>query len=151
MSLDAVSLAHRWFEEVWNKGSEEAIDQLLPAHGIAHGLADGEADVRGPAEFKHFVRNMRAALPDIHIRIEDTIASGDKAVVRILLQGTHRGQGLGLAPTGRRVSIEGIVIIRTAGGQLVEGWNSWDQLGLLRQLGAIPAPQSPDRFTSAQA
>jgi predicted ester cyclase len=58
---------------------------------------------------------------------------------------------LGVAPTGRRIRIEGIVVVRIANGQIVEGWNSWDQLGLLRQIGALPTATGPDRFTSARA
>ena len=94
---------------------------------------------------------MRSALPDVHIRIEDTIVDGCKAAARVVLEGTHLGEGLGVPATGRRVTITGIVIIRVAHAQIAEGWNSWDQLGLLQQIGAIPAPLVPDRFLSAPA
>jgi predicted ester cyclase len=85
------------------------------------------------------------------MKIEDSIAEGDKVTVRITVEGTHKGGNLGVPPTGRRIRIEGIVVIRIANGQLVEGWNSWDQLGLLRQIGVLPAAGDPDRFTSARA
>ena len=150
MSLDPYTLVHRWFDEVWNQGREETVDELFGAGAIGHGLGEG-ADVCGPAGFKVFLRNMRSALPDVQIHIEDTIVDGAKAVVRVVLEGTHLGEGLGLPPTGRRVSLTGIVIVRVAGGQIAEAWNSWDQLGLLRQLGAIPGPQVSDRFISAPA
>jgi steroid delta-isomerase-like uncharacterized protein len=151
MSIDPYTLVHRWFDEVWNQGREETVDELFAPDGIGHGLGEGNADVRSPAGFKIFLRSMRSALPDVHIRIEDTVVDASKAAVRIVLEGTHLGEGLGLPPTGQRVSISGIVIVRIAGGQIAEGWNSWDQLGLLRQLGVIPAPQLPDRFLSAPA
>ncbi len=151
MSIDPYTLVHRWFDEVWNQGREETVDELFAPDGIGHGLGEGNADVRSPVGFKIFLRSMRSALPDVHIRIEDTVVDASKAAVRIVLEGTHLGEGLGLPPTGQRVSISGIVIVRIAGGQIAEGWNSWDQLGLLRQLGAIPAPQVPDRFLSAPA
>ena len=112
-------------------------------------MPQGDADTHGPADFKVFWRNMRSALPNINIRIEDTIVHGDKAVVRLVLEGTHLGEGLGLPPSGRRVSIAGIVILRIAEGQIAEAWNSWDQLGLLRQIGAIPA-QGQDHFLAAR-
>ncbi len=144
------ALIHRWFDEVWNQGREETVDELFAADGIGHGLGEGSADVHGPAEFKIFLRNMRSALPDIQIRIEDTIADDVKAAARVVLEGTHLGDGLGVAPTGRRVAVTGIVIVRVAGGHIVEGWNSWDQLGLMRQIGAIPAPDAADRFLSAR-
>jgi steroid delta-isomerase-like uncharacterized protein len=149
MPLDPGTLIHRWFDEVWNHGREDTVDQLFAPDGIAHGLGEGASEVRGPDAFKIFLRNMRAALPDVNVRIEDTIVQADKAVVRVFLKGTHLGEGLGLPPSGRQVEISGIVIIRVAGSQIVEGWNNWDQLGLLQQTGAIPVPQAADRFLAA--
>lgn len=148
MSSDPHKIVHRWFEEVWNQGREETVDELFAPDGVAHGLGEGTADVRGPAGFKVFLRNMRSAFPDVHLRIEDTIVDGGKAVVRFAFEGTHLGEGLGVPASGRRVSVAGIVIVRVAGDQIAEGWNSWDQLGLLRQLGAVPSPQARDRFLS---
>lgn len=151
MSEANKTLVRRWFEEVWNQGREETIDELFAAHGIGYGLGDTEAPIRGPAGIKPFVRNLRGALPDIHMKIEDIMAEGDRVTVRITVEGTHKGGNLGVVPTGQRVRIEGIVIVRIANDQIVEGWNSWDQLGLLRQIGALPAAGSRDRFTSAKA
>ena len=151
MSEANKAIVRRWFEEVWNQGREATVDELFAANGIGYGLGDTEAPVHGPAEFKPFARNLRGALPDIRMVIEDILAEGDKVTVRITVEGTHLGGQLGVAPTGRRIRIAGVVIVRIAGGQIVEGWNSWDQLGLLRQIGAIPADEGPDRFTSARA
>jgi steroid delta-isomerase-like uncharacterized protein len=143
---ESEALIHRWFDEVWNRGREETIDQLFAAEAIAHGLGEEDVQVRGPEQFKVFWRNLRSALPDIQIRIEDTTATEDKAVVRVVLTGTHTGNGLGVPPTGNHVAVSGIVIVRLSGGQIIEGWNSWDQLGLLRQIGAIPKPSNAGRF-----
>ena len=101
------TLVHRWFGEVWNQGREDTIDELFAAEGVGHGLGEGGAAVHGPAGFKPFARNLRSALPDIQIRIADTIVQGDKAVVRVTVEGTHLGEGLGLAPTKRRVCVSG--------------------------------------------
>ena len=144
------ALVRRWFKEVWNEGREDTIDELFAAHGIGYGLGDTDVELHGPPEFKPFVRNLRGALPDIHITIDDMLAEGDKVTVRITVEGTHKGANLGIAPSGRRVRIAGLVIVRIANGQLVEGWNSWDQLGLLRQIGALPAQQGPDQFATAR-
>jgi steroid delta-isomerase-like uncharacterized protein len=144
-------LVRRWFDEVWNQGRVETIDELFAANGIGYGLGDTEAPLHGPAEFKPFVANLRGALPDIHMTIDDIVTEGDRVTVRITIEGTHKGGQLGVAPSGKRVRIAGIVIVRIANGQIVEGWNSWDQLGLLRQIGALPAAGGPDRFTSARA
>jgi steroid delta-isomerase-like uncharacterized protein len=151
MSEANKTLVRRWFEEVWNQGREESIDELFAARGIGYGLGDTEAPIQGPAGIKPFVRNLRGALPDIHMKIEDIMAEGDRVTVRITAEGTHKGGNLGVAPTGRRIHIEGIVIVRIANGQIVEGWNSWDQLGLLRQIEALPAQKGPDQFTIARA
>lgn len=146
MQTDPRTVTHRWFEEVWNLAQEATIDELFAPDAIAYGLGEGGAAVRGPAEFKVFWRNMRAALPDAHIRIEDTLVDGDKCVVRAVMSGTHVGEGLGLPSTGRRVSITGIVIARVAHGQIVEGWQNWDQLGMLQQLGSGEISAAEDRF-----
>jgi steroid delta-isomerase-like uncharacterized protein len=151
MSEANKALVRRWFEEVWNQGREETIDELFAANGIGYGLGDTDVTLHGPSDFKPFVRNLRGALPDIHMTIEDCIAEGDKVTVRITVEGTHKGGELGIAPTGRKVRIEGIVVLRIANGQIVEGWNSWDQLGLLRQIGALPAQKGPDQFTTARS
>ena len=147
MKTDATALVHRWFEEVWNQGREATIDELFGEDGVALGLGAGEAPVYGPAGFKVFWRNIRAALPDVRISVEDTVAEGEKVAARVVLEGTHRGEGLGVSPTGHRVKIAGIVLVQFANGRIIRGWNSWDQLGLLQQLGALPS--AGDRFLTA--
>jgi len=76
---------------------------------------------------------------------------GDKAVVRITIEGTHMGDGLGVPANGNRINLAGIVIVYFSNGQIVRGWNSWDQLGLLRQISAAPASSGKDRFLSRSA
>jgi steroid delta-isomerase-like uncharacterized protein len=149
MSETNKALVRRWFEEVWNQGREATIDELFSAESVAHGLGDSESDVHGPAEFKPFVANLRGSIPDLRIELEDILCEDDRVAVRIRLQGTHGGNGLGVAPTGGKVSIQGIIIVRFVDGQIAEGWNSYDQLGLLRQIGALPAAGDRDRFLSA--
>lgn len=146
MPVDASAVIHRWFEEVWNQGRLETIDELFGEDSVAHGLGEGGAVVRGPAAFKPLVLNLRGALPDLHISVEDILADGDRAAFRVVLEGTHRGDGLGVPPSGRRVRISGIIMVRFVEGRIMEGWNSWDQLGLLQQIGALPAPERADRF-----
>ncbi|MCU1340216.1 MAG: hypothetical protein JWO19_5797 [Bryobacterales bacterium] len=151
MSETNKALVRRWVEEVWNQGREETIDELFAADGIGYGLGDTDVALRGPAGFKPFVRNLRGGLPDLRMTIEDIIAEGDKVTMRITAEGTHKGGHFGVAPTGHRVRIAGLVLIRIANGQIVEGWNSWDQLGLLRQIGALPASEGPDQFTTVRS
>lgn len=147
MSEDNRAHTRRWFEEVWNQGREQTIDELLTAEGVGHGLGDTDRDTRGPAEFKVFWRNLRGAVPDVHIHLDDVISEGDRTVVRLTLTGTHTGNGLGVAPSGAKVHIQGIVIMRFHNGKTVEAWNSYDQLGLLRQIGVLAAPVNRERDT----
>jgi steroid delta-isomerase-like uncharacterized protein len=145
------ALVRRWFKEVWNEGREATIDELFAESGVAYGLGDGETEVRGPAQLKPFVRNLCGTLPDLQISIQDIMAEEDKVIVRVLLEGTHLGLGLGVQPSGRRVRVEGIIVFRVSKGQFVEGWNSWDQLGLLRQIGVLPAPAGEDQFLTVRS
>ncbi len=144
------SVIQRWFDEVWNEGKEAVIDELLAPECVGHGLSEGDPDEYGSAEFKSFLRNMRAALPDARIHIQDTVEEGDKVAARVILEGTHSGHGLGCKATGRSVRVPGIVMVRVVDGRMVERWNSWDQLGLLRQLGGLAPASQPDRFMTAQ-
>src|SRR6478672_5376758 len=119
MSNDINAIVHRWFEEVWNQGREETVDELLAPGAIGHALADGQ-DTFGPEGFKPFMRNMRRAFPDTHVRVEDVITQGEKAAVRIVLEATHLGDDLGLPKTGRPVKVAGVIVMRIAGGRIVE-------------------------------
>jgi predicted ester cyclase len=92
-------------------------------------------------EFKQFARDLRTAFPDIRITIHETLAQGDKVVARWSAKMTHSGSFLGFAPTGREAQITGTSIQRIVDGKIAEGWDNWDQLGLLVQIGAVPAAQ----------
>ncbi len=136
MSRENVALLHRWFEEVWNKGRPEAIDEMLDPDGIVHGLGEAGVEVRGAVGFVPFFARFRGTFPDINITIEDTIAEGDKVAARWTARMTHEGDGLDFAPTGRAVTITGMSIIRVADGRIAEAWNNWDIASLLQQINA---------------
>jgi steroid delta-isomerase-like uncharacterized protein len=91
----------------------------------------------GVRAFHHVWTVLLRAYPDIHVRVEDLIAENDKVVARSVVTGTHRGEYLGLAPTGRVVGYDEIFIVRIADGLIVETWGVVDVLAQLRQLGAI--------------
>jgi len=151
MSETNKALIRRWFDEVWNKGLESTIDELLAPHAIGKGLGDTDVDVHGPPDFTPFLNNFRATLPDMRISVEDVIAEGDTVAARIVLVGTHTGGPLSDRVTNQKVRVAGIVLVRIANGQIVEGWNSYDQLGLLRQIGALPGPEQADKFLTARS
>jgi steroid delta-isomerase-like uncharacterized protein len=142
MSERNKALIRRWFEEVWNKGRAETIDELFAEDGLAHGLA-GSEPLRGPENFKPFFHTFRNAFPDIEVIVEDVIAEGDKVAARCRVRGRHQGHALGFAATQRPVEFTGMVITRWRNGQIVEGWNNFDFMTMYQQLGvAPPAPDS---------
>jgi len=81
---------------------------------------------------------IRSAFPDLHATMEDIIAEEDKVAIRYSVRGTHRGEFMGMAPTGKHFTISGIEILRFAGGKAVEHWGVTDQLAMMQQLGALP-------------
>ena len=124
---------------MWNEGRADAIDELLADDAVIHGLG---ANLQGPAEFKRFHSAYRNAYPDVTIDVDDLVAEGDMVAVRWSAIGTHRGDGLGFPATGRRAQFTGMVFVRIKEGRLVEGWNNFDQLGMLQQLGIVSLPSA---------
>lgn len=138
MSEENRALLHRWFEEVWNKGRAEAIDEMFAEDGIAHGLADETgAQLRGPAGFKEFHQKFRGAFPDIVVTVEDTVAEGDKVAARCSVRAKHTGDHLGFAATQKPMEITGMTFVRIRDGKIVEGWNNFDFMSMYKQLGAL--------------
>jgi steroid delta-isomerase-like uncharacterized protein len=138
MAQENSALIRRWFEEVWNKGNMDAIDEMASPDAVGHGQAQHDTDI-GLKEFRTFAISLRRAFPDFNVTIDHVIEQGDKVVARWTTTMTHKGEFLGVAPTGKKVTITGTSMQRIAGGKIVEGWDNWDQLGLLVQIGAIPA------------
>jgi steroid delta-isomerase-like uncharacterized protein len=131
------AIDRRVFEEGWNKGNTAVFDQLLAANYAGH---DTSGPIQGPAGFKQFYATYRTAFPDTHLTIEDQIAEGDKVVTRWTGTGTNQGSLMGIPPSGKRVTIMGMTITRFAGGKATEAWFNYDLLGMLQQIGAVPAP-----------
>jgi predicted ester cyclase len=131
------ALVVRWFEEVWNKGRAEAIDEMLAPDAPMHGF--GEPMV-GPAGFKPFHARFCCALSGRRVVAEDLIEEDGKVACRIAVTAQHTGDGLGVGCSMRDVSVGGMAIARIQDGMIVEGWNVLDELGLLVQVGAVRLP-----------
>ena len=136
MSQQNAMLARRIIEEVYNQGNLAIVDELVAGDFVIHSRSE---DVHGPAGAKQLVAALRAAFPDLYITIEDQIADGDRVVTRWTARGTHTGEFQGIPPTGKPGKMTGIDIDRVADGKIVECWVNSDDLGLLQQLGVIPA------------
>jgi len=142
---DNAALIRRWFEEVWNKGREEAIDELFGEEGVAHGLADEAGEpLRGPSGFKPFFRRFREAFPEMEVVVEDTVSEGDKVAARCTVRGRHRGDSLGFKATDSPVEFDGICIVRIRNGKIVEAWNNFDFMSMFQQLGALRLDAGPN-------
>ena len=129
---------HRWFEEVWNRKNEAAIDEMCDENVVANGLTDAEGKtVCGVESYKNLFRTFLAAYPDIKITVEDTIAEGDKIAARCRVSATHTGDALGIAPTSNPVEFTGIAIVQLKDGKIVEAWNQFDFMKMYTQLGAL--------------
>ena len=141
---DNAALVRRWFEEVWNKGREEAIDELFDEGGVAYGLADEKgSDLRGPVGFKPFFRRFREAFPEIEVVVEDTVSEGDKVAARCSVRGRHRGDSLGFKATDSPVEFDGICIVRVRDGKIVEAWNNFDFMTMFQQLNVLRLDAAP--------
>jgi steroid delta-isomerase-like uncharacterized protein len=127
----------RWVEEGCNNGDLAMVDTHYAPDYVGHGPG---SDIVGEAAFRQFIRSWHTGFPDFHMALQDLIATGDQVAWRFILTGTHQGEFNGIPPTGRTMRSTGIVITRFADGKWAEDYIAFDLLGLLQQLGAIPAP-----------
>lgn len=128
---DAGTLTRRWFQEVWTRDGDAAVDRLMASDG--HGWIEG-GFVKSPAEFKAARQQLLATFPDLSISVNDLIVDGGKVAVRWTVEATHLGDGLGVAPTGRRVAFRGMTWMEWHNGRMTRGWDSWNLGGLMQAL-----------------
>lgn len=138
MSEANKQLIQRWFEEVWNKGRPDAIDEMIAEDCVIHGLGEATGQsVTGPSEFKTFHATFREAFPDITVSVDDTVAEGDKVAARCSVYGKHTGDSLGFKASQSPVEFTGITIVRVREGRIAEAWNNFDFMKLYKQIGVI--------------
>lgn len=131
------ALMHRFLEEVFNKKNLAAIDEFIAPNQVDHTLPPFLPTT--PEGTKRAIGMYLKAFPDLHLTVEDMFAEGDKVVTRFTSRGTQKGAFVGMPPTGKQVTVSTIVIARIAEGKIVEQWGLDDQMGMLQQLGLIPA------------
>jgi len=148
---DNKAIVRRILNEFWLDGNAQVLDELLADDCINYEQSNPE--LRGKEACKEWARNLRQAngqgFPDLEIRAEDYIAEGDKVVKRWVFRGTHSGEYLGIPATGKPVTMRGITLYRLSGGKVKEMYWNYDVLGMLQQLGAIPAPGQQTAGASA--
>ena len=137
-ALDNKALIRRWVEALNNGTWAEAAGVLFTTTFVLHDPMAPPGLATGPQGMKDFLAPYFAAFPDVQFTVEDQIAEGDNVMTRWTARATHRGELMGVAPTGERVTVTGIAIWRVEQGKMAEMWQNWDALGLLQQVGAIP-------------
>ena len=138
MSEENKQLLHRWFEEVWNNGRAEAIEEMFHENGIAHGLSEDPSNpIKGPSGYRPFYTTFRKAFPNIMVVVEDMIAEGDKVAARCSVRAKHEGEFMGRAATQAPVEFTGITIVRIHNGKIFEAWNNFDFMTMYKQIGSL--------------
>jgi steroid delta-isomerase-like uncharacterized protein len=137
---DLKRVYRRFLDEAFNQGNLDALDDILSSDYVDHNAPPGLPP--GPAGIKQIIGGFRSAFPDTRMTIKDQIAEGDRVATRYTFQGTHLGDLMGIPPSGKAASMTGITIARVANGKMTEGWVVYDLLGLMQQIGAIPAPEA---------
>jgi steroid delta-isomerase-like uncharacterized protein len=128
----------RYFYEQSNEGNLDVYDQLFAPEFVSYSSAAG-GEVRGPAGFRAAYEMYAAALPDFNTTVDMIIAEGNLVMVYGVATGTHQGDFMGLAPTGKKLRWTGIAIYRFNDDGFIDGrWQEFDGIGLFTQLGMIP-------------
>jgi steroid delta-isomerase-like uncharacterized protein len=142
---DNKAILRAYVETIFNQKQLDRADELVALDYVDHAALPGQAPGLEGAKKKWAM--YLAGIPDLRVTIEEMVAEGDKVGVRRSYEGTHRGELLGIPPTGKQVRIGGISIFRLAGGKIAEHWEQLDRLALMQQLGVIPAPAAPAATT----
>lgn len=140
MPTDRTALVRRFYDEVFGQGSVEAIDELLHDDFVEHEplpLPDAPSGKEAP---KAMIAMFRAAFPDLRATVEDVVQEGDKVAVRARMSGTHRGELMGIAPTGAAFDIQLMDIMEFRGDRVIAHWGVTDTAAMMEQLGLAEAP-----------
>jgi steroid delta-isomerase-like uncharacterized protein len=132
------ALARRFIEETISQGNMSVANEVVALDYVGHPTPPGVPP--GREGLKQVVTMYRSAFPDMKTTIHDIIAEGDKVVIRMTHSATHKGEFMGIPPTGKSASFGEIAILRFADGKIVEYWGQTDSMGMMQQLGIIPAP-----------
>jgi steroid delta-isomerase-like uncharacterized protein len=136
MSMDAKAIIQTLYEEVWNKRKLELTSELVsPSHAL-HGPNFDGASI-GPEAYARQVVMFVRGFPDLHWTIGDTIAEKDELVVMWTFSGTHQGDFMGVAPTHKKVSVDGITVHHITEGKIMDSDVIWDTWGMMQQLGVV--------------
>ena len=135
---DNKTIVRRLIEEPWT-GNVGIVDEYVDANYVGYDPSQPEP-LRGPQAVKEFIQMFISAYSDGRLTVDQQFAEGDMVATRWTGRGTQDGDLMGIAPTGKQVTVPGITISKLKNGKVVEEWSNWDTLGMLQQLGAMPEP-----------
>jgi steroid delta-isomerase-like uncharacterized protein len=133
-----IEVVRQWIAEAWSGGNLAVADDLLTDEFVLHDPVAGREVVGRDAE-RALISGLRQAIPDLTFTIDDVVAEGDNVTIRWIAQGTHGGELLGFAGTGRALAIRGVDMYRLHDGRIAESWTFWDLPGMLRTVSAAAA------------
>lgn len=131
------TIIRRYYNEVWNAGKLDVLDELLHEQYINHTPSTPNPPI-GPAGLKPIVAAIRKGFPDLHYEIKDIVVNDTMAVARVIMTGTQTQRLFDLPPSGKRVSVNQITIEKIKNGKIVEHWRVTDELTMMKQLGFVP-------------
>jgi steroid delta-isomerase-like uncharacterized protein len=147
MSDDNKTIVRQLYEEVWNKRRLELVDEIIsPSHAL-HDANLFDSAI-GPEAYKRQVTRFITAFPDLRFSVEDVFGEKEKLAVAWTISGTHKGEFMGIPASGKRVSVDGITLNHIVNGKIMDSYISWDALGLMQQLGVVPALGQPKSLTA---
>jgi len=148
MSAENKAVARRLYGDVWNKRKLELLPDIIsPSHALRDpNLQDS---LIGPEAYKRQVSRFLAGFPDLRFSVEEMICEKDMLVVSWVITGTHKGEFWGVAPTNKKISLEGITINHITNGKIMDSEVSMDALGLMRQMGAFPGREKSKSNSAA--
>lgn len=134
-------IARRFYEELWNQGNVAVAEELVAVDHVDNNppIPESATGREGAVEL---MLTFKQGFPDFHITIDEIITSSDRAVERFTFRGTHQGEFMGIAPTGKSVEISSVSVCRIADGKVAERWGASNGIGMLTQLGLLPEPGS---------
>ena len=137
MSADNKSIVRLLYDEVWNKRRLELVDEIIsPSHALHDPNLTGSAV--GPEAYKRLVSRWVAGISDLRFTLEDMVGENEKLAVAWTISGTHKGEFMGVPPTNKKVTVDGITIHHFVNAKIMDSYVSWDALGMFRQLGVAP-------------
>lgn len=130
----------QYVEDIWNQRKLDLADNYYTPDVTLHSTAPGIALGKGVEHFKGLARGFFASFPDAQFTVEEVIAQDDRLAARLIIEATHRGEFLGVAPSGKRIRIYDYVNYRIEDNKIAEVWSLIDMALLLEQIGAVSLP-----------